>query len=73
MTDGHRALADKVVEAFRSSLSETARAALGESDYDKLAQIISEALSEELNSAAEIVDDAARRLRAAVERPELEL
>ena len=73
MTDQKRALAEKVVEAFRSSLSEPARVALGEPDYDKLAQIISEALSEELNNAAEIVDDAARRLRAAVERPELEL
>ena len=73
MTEQHRTLAEKVVDAFRSSLNESARTALGESDYDKLAQIMSEALSEELNSAAEIVDDAARRLRAAVERPELEL
>lgn len=73
MTDQHRALAEKVVEAFRSSLSESARAALGEADYDALSRIIGEAVSEELSRAAEIVDDAARRLRAAVERPELEL
>ncbi len=73
MVDRHQQLAQKVVEAFRASLSEDARQQISQTALDELALMIREALSEELESAAASVEELARTLRANIDKPELGL
>ncbi|ADE13550.1 hypothetical protein Nhal_0355 [Nitrosococcus halophilus Nc 4] len=73
MTNRHQEIAEKAVEAFKELLSEQARQQISDRQFDELALIIREALSEELENAVEIAEDMVKRLRAQVERPELEL
>jgi len=73
MTNRHDALADKVVKAFRNSLSDAARAQISDAEFDALAAMVREALSDELKAAADLVDGVTRRLRGEAETPELGL
>ncbi|QBQ54142.1 hypothetical protein [Nitrosococcus wardiae] len=73
MANRHQEVAEKVVEAFKELLSEQAREQISDRQFDELALIVREALSEELENAVEIAEDMVKRLRAQVERPELEL
>jgi len=73
MTDRHDALADKVVKTFRASLSDAGRAQISDAEFDALAAMVREALSDELMAAADLVDGVTRRLRGEAETPELGL
>ena len=73
MATQHDALADKVIKAFKASLTAEARDAISTAEFEKLRNMIREALSAELNAAADIVEQAVQRLRAQVDKPELEL
>lgn len=73
MTNRHDELAQKVVQAFKAKLPEQVLSEISEAQFDELAAMVREAISEELRSAAEVVEQAARRLREGVERPELGL
>lgn len=73
MTDRPEELAQKVVQAFKARLPDAARKQIPEVQFDELVAMIREAISEELTNAAEIVEQAAKELRAAVERPDIGL
>jgi hypothetical protein len=73
MTNRHDELAQKVVQTFKAELPEQVLSEISEGQFDELAAMIREAISEELRFAAELIEQAARRLRKGVERPELGL
>lgn len=73
MADRHYELAEKVVETFKSSLSETAREQISDSQFGELALMIREAISEELETATDLIEEVARKLREGVEKPDLGL
>ncbi len=73
MTDRHQELAERVVATFKQTLSEAALQNISDARFEDLALMIREAIAEELDEAATIVEDAAKRLRRQVERPNLEL
>lgn len=73
MTDRHYELAAKVVEAFKSGLSGTAREQISDSQFGQLTIMIREAISEELETAADLIEEVAKKLREGVEKPDLGL
>ncbi len=73
MTDRPEELAQKVVQAFKARLPDATRKQIPEVQFDELVAMIREAISKELTNAAEIVEQAAKELRAAVKRPDIGL
>lgn len=73
MANQHQEIAQKVVEQFKASLSEAARAHITTSQFNKLASLIEQAIAHEMAEAADLVERAARKLRAGTARPELGL
>ena len=73
MSNRHQELAEKAVEVFKSKLSEQARQDISDAQFEELTNIIKEALSQELGTAVNLVEELAKNLRTEVERPELEL
>ncbi len=73
MTNQHEKVAAKVVDAFKAGLSDAARAQIPDSQFDKLALMIEEAVAAEMAEAAMLVEEAARKLRAGAAKPELGL
>jgi hypothetical protein len=69
----HQHVAEKAVAAFKESLDDDARSHLTEAQFDELTRLVQEAITEELTAAAELIEEAARRLRAETERPEFGL
>jgi len=69
----HQHIAEKAVTAFKDFLDDDTRSHLTEAQFDELVRLVQEAITEELTAAAEVVEEAARRLRAETERPELGL
>ncbi len=73
MTDKQRPTVVKVIEAFRSRLSDTARNQITDAQFADLAMMIEEAIAEELGTAADIVEEALKKLRAVTPKPDLGL
>ena len=73
MSDRHRELAEDVVRTFKGTLSQTALANITDAQFEGLALMVREAIAEELDTAANIVEEAAKRLRREVEKRNLEL
>jgi hypothetical protein len=73
MTKNLEVLARKVVDSFRDDLSAEARAAVGRAGFDELERMIREAISEDRAHTAEMVEGLLKRLRTAVDAPEIEL
>lgn len=73
MTDRHQELATRVVEAFKANLGEAARGHISAAQFEDLNLMIREALSEEREATAALLEELLRKLRADIERPELEL
>jgi len=73
MAKKHEFLARKVVKAFRDGLNKEARAAVGDMGFGELEAMIREALSEDRAHTAEMVEGLLKRLRSAVDKPEIEL
>jgi len=69
----HQHSAEKIVTAFKETLDDETRKHIPEARFDDLTRFIQETLTEELTAAAEMIEDAARKLRAETERPELGL
>ena len=73
MTDRHQELATQVVEAFKAKLSEAARGHISAAQFEELNFMIREALSVEREATTALVEELLGKLRAGIERPELEL
>jgi len=66
-------MASRIVERFKGMLSETARREIGDAQWQELEAMIDHGISSELASAAELVEETGRRIRARVDRPDLGL
>ena len=73
MVDRHYELAEKVVEAFKSDLSEATCRQISDSEFSRLADMIREAISEELETAVDLIEGVARKLREGVEKPDISI
>jgi hypothetical protein len=73
MGNHHWETAQKITAAFRAELSEEARAKISEAQFNELSQMISGAISAELDNATTQVEALAHKLRAAVGKSELGL
>ena len=73
MDNQHWETAQKITAAFRAQLSEEAQAVVSEAQFNELSQMISAAISEELDNATIQVEALAHKLRAAVGKSELGL
>lgn len=73
MSQGPHHRAQKVVEGFKSILDESAHKSVGEVNFDSLALMIAEAISEELESAAARVESLAKELRGLSVKQEMGL
>ena len=65
----HRAI--KVVASFRELLDQNVSQQISDAQYESLALMISEAISEELCLAADMMEDVVKRLRSASSKSEL--
>lgn len=73
MSDRHRERAENVVRTFKGTLSQAALSDISDAQFEDLALMVREAIAEELDAAANIVEEAARRLRREVEKRDLGL
>jgi hypothetical protein len=73
MANPHEELAQRVVMTFKHRLSPQARNEIRDAQFDELTAMIGEVISQELRGAAEIVEAAAKKLRADIEQRELGL
>lgn len=71
MVNQHQDRAVKVVEAFRGLLDENIRQQITNAQFDTLTLMITEAISEELGVAADMMEDVIQKLRAEINKPEL--
>lgn len=71
MVDRHHELAKKVVETFKSNLSETTCRQISGNEFSQLADMIREAISDELETAVALIEEVARKLREGVEKPDI--
>jgi hypothetical protein len=73
MTTHHQALAQQVVEQFRQSLDETARAHITDAHFEDLEQAIQSLLAHEHEHVADLLEALAHSLRSGADRPQMEL
>ncbi|WP_455208343.1 hypothetical protein [Kaarinaea lacus] len=64
MSDRNKQLADKVVTAFKSSLSEKALAAITSAEFDALTIMVQEALATEKREIAELIEGMVKKLKS---------
>jgi DNA-binding NarL/FixJ family response regulator len=69
----HRVRSQKVVETFKASLDEYVMKMIPDSEFEELALMIQEAISDELHNAAELVENVAQQIRSESDLPELGL
>ena len=73
MTEYQHPVAGKIIDAFKSQLDESVREQISGAQYADLAIMIDGAITDELSSAAELVEETARKLRENSRGVELEL
>ena len=73
MTENQRPVVEKIIEAFRSQLSDNVREQISSVQFADLAIMIDEAIAAEIGSAADLVEEVARKLRVSARGPELGL
>lgn len=73
MDNQHWETAQKITATFKAQLSEEVQAVISEAQFNELSQMISAAISEELDNATTQVEALAHKLRAAVGKSELGL
>ena len=73
MTENQRPVVEKIIEAFRSQLSDSVREQISNVQFADLAIMIDEAIDGEMGSAADLVEEVARKLRASARGPDLGL
>jgi hypothetical protein len=73
MTENQRPVVEKIIEAFRSQLSDSVREQISSVQFADLAIMIDEAIAGEMGSAADLVEEVARKLRVSARGPDLGL
>lgn len=73
MSIDNNQLADKVVAAFKSVLSDDTLATISDKELHELNLIVREALSQQLTSAAEMVEENARQLKSMTDHQDIGL
>lgn len=73
MTENQRPVVEKIIEAFRSQLSDSVCEQIGSAKFADLAIMIDEAIAGEMASAADLVEEVGRKLRANARGPDLGL
>jgi hypothetical protein len=73
MTENQRPVVEKIIQAFRSQLSDSVREQISSAKFADLAIMIDEAIAEEIASAADLVEEVARKLRVSARGPDLGL
>ena len=73
MTENQRPVVEKIIEAFRSQLSDSVREQISSAKFADLAIMIDEAIAGEIASAADLVEEVARKLRVSARGPDLGL
>jgi hypothetical protein len=62
-----------VVSAIKALLSDSARAHISDAQFEEMAIVVREAICDELNAAADLVEQVARKLRETAQESELGL
>jgi len=65
--------AEKVVSAIKALLSDSARAHISDAQFEEMTIIVREAICDELNAAADLVEQVAKNLRDTAQESELGL
>jgi L-lactate utilization protein LutC len=73
MTDHHAEIAKTLTETFKASLDEAVREQISEARLHELTIAIHTALSSEQLELAEYLEEVVKKLRAGIERPQIEL
>ncbi len=73
MTDNQRPGVARIIERFKSQLDPGVREQISNAQFTDLALMIDEAITEEISCAADLVEEAVKKLRASGRKPELEL
>ena len=73
MTENQRPVVENIIQAFRSQLSDSVREQISSAKFADLAIMIDEAIAEEIASAADLVEEVARKLRVSARGPDLGL
>ena len=73
MADNQRPIVGEIINTFKSGLSQGVREQIGDAQFADLAIMIDEAISAEISSAADLVGDLSRTLKARARGPELGL
>lgn len=73
MTDGQQERARQVVKQFKDRLDPDIRASITLAQYEDLEQLVRSAIAQELQEAAEVMENTVRYIRKEVERPQIEL
>ena len=73
MTENQRPVVEKIIQAFRSQLSDSVREQISSAKFADLAIMIDEAIAGEMASAADLVEEVARKLRVSARGPDLGL
>lgn len=71
MTQENQSRVHKLVESFRSELSDSVQSEIGESRFEKLMLMINEAIQEDRRVTADMLDGVVKTLRKDIEIPEL--
>jgi hypothetical protein len=73
MTENQRPATGKIIDAFKSRLDESIREQISSAQYADLAIMIDGAITDELASAAALVEETAKKLREKSRGQQLEL
>jgi len=73
MTDCQRPVVANIIEQFKSRLDDSVRKQISDAQFTDLALMIDAALSEEAGSAADLIEEVVRKLRAGSQDSELGL
>lgn len=73
MAENQRPVVGEIIDNFQSRLSKSVREQIGNAQFTDLAIMIDEAIRAEIASAADLVEDVARKLRENARGPELGL
>jgi hypothetical protein len=73
MTQENHSRVYRLIEIFRSGLSDNVQAEIGEAAFEKLALMINEAILEDRRITANMLEEVVKTLRKDIETPELGL
>ena len=73
MSDRINQLTDKVINTFKSGLSESASAAMTRKEWDSLSALVREALTQHASSVAEDLRPVMNKLKGDIDKPEIGL